>query len=98
MTIQATASPPTRMDGLSMLEATHQFSSATILGRTITLAQGITRRLAAAIREALAADTSEASAVGTVAGIAERECSNSKSFNDYQIVREFEFVLLRLLR
>jgi hypothetical protein len=53
---------PTRMDGLSTLEATHQFSSTTILGRTITSAAATIRRLAVV--------TSEASA----AGIAERGC------------------------
>src|SRR6266852_1999960 len=60
MAIQAMATPPTRMDGLSILEATHRFSSTTIPGWTITMAEGSTRRLAVAIRAALAgADTWE---------------------------------------
>jgi hypothetical protein len=79
MTIQVMASLPTRTDGQSMLEAIHRFSGTTMIGRTITLARDITRRLAVVIRAVLAADTSEASAAGTVAvvtaaGIAERGC------------------------
>src|SRR6266849_8255879 len=83
MAIRATATPPTRMDGLSILEATHRFSSTTIPGRTLTMAEGITRRLAVAIRAALAgADTWEASAVvtaavATAADIAERRCETA---------------------
>src|SRR5713101_1727699 len=59
---------PYSYGGLSILEATHRISGTTMIGRTITMAEGITRRLAVAIRAALpAAVTWEASAAGTVA-------------------------------
>ncbi len=73
MAIRVMATPPTRMDGLSMLEATHRISGTTMIGRTITMAKGITRRLAVADRAA--AGTWEASAVvAMAAGIAECRC------------------------
>ena len=88
MAIQAMAMPPTRMDmdGLSILAATRRLSGTTMIGRTITLAKDITRRLAAVIGAALAAvdtwqasaaDTWEASAADTAAvatAVAERRC------------------------
>jgi hypothetical protein len=59
-----------------MLEAMRRVSPSIIPGRTITLATGITKPLAVAIREALAVvGTREASAVATAAeAIDERRC------------------------
>ncbi len=80
MAIRATATPPTHMDGLSMLEATGRISETTMIGRTITApaitirseatASLLTRVALAAVgtwAAALVAAMEEASAVATAA-------------------------------